>query len=36
MRRADLNPHIHAYFNYGPPVIIGGEAKQFKDIGQRF
>ena len=31
MRRADLNPHIEAYWNYGTPVIIGGHAKKYKD-----
>ena len=31
MRRADLNPHIEGYWNYGPPVIIGAHAKQYKD-----
>lgn len=34
MRRADLNPHIQAYWTYGPPVIIGGEAQQYKDNWQ--
>lgn len=34
MRRLDLNPHIEAYWNYGFPVIIGGQAQKYKNNWQ--
>lgn len=30
MHHSDLNPHVKAYFEYGAPVVVGRDAKQYR------